>query len=135
MFLTHCQRLRLLFTNLPYFLLTVEGMELGRKMFNDEFTDVAALLAKRTDSEEVKQIKKLITAMLAHDPEKRPRIGEVVDRLSRLRTSLGVQVLIAVDTVWQTSIFYRKSDLLYRGLLGLPIHVNVSTCAQFLTKL
>ena len=78
MFLTHCQSLRLLFTTLPYFLLTVGGMELGRKMFNDEFTDVAALLAKRTDSEEVKQIKNLITDMLTRDREKRPRIGEVV---------------------------------------------------------
>ena len=57
MFLTHCQSLRLLFTNSPYFLLTVGGMELGRKMFNTEFTDVAALLDKRTDSEEVKQNK------------------------------------------------------------------------------
>ena len=112
MFLTHCQSLRLLFTNVPYFLLTVDGMELGRKMFNDEFTDAAALLEKRTDSEDVKQIMKLITNMLARDPEKRPRIGEVVDRLSQLRTSLGVQVIVAVDTVWRKSIFYRMSDLL-----------------------
>ena len=73
--------------------------------------------------------------MLSRDPEKRPRIGEVVDRLFQLRTSLGVQVLIAVDNVWQTSICYRKSDILYilRGLSGLlrlvnAIYVYLSPC-------
>ena len=90
---------------------TVNGVELGRKMYEDNTTDVAALLVKCTDSEEVKEIKKLITDMLAHDPDKRPRIGDVVDRLSQLRTSLGVQVLMAVDTVWGTSFCYSKSNI------------------------
>ena len=98
------------FNTIVLFLLTVDGVELGRKMNEDDTTDVAGLLVKPNDSEEVKEIKKLITDMLSRDPDKRPRIGEVVDRLSQLRTSLGVQVLMAVDTVWATSVCYSKSN-------------------------
>ena len=113
----------------------MDGVELGRKMFNNELTDVAALLAKRNDSEVVKEIKKLITDMLAHDPDKRPRIGEVVDCLSQLRTSLGVQVLVAVDTVWQPSICYRKSDILFKCLYFNSIlqpTLNYNYCTSYL---
>ena len=98
------------FPKKSYFLFTVNGVELGRTMYEDDTTDVAALLVKPNDSEEVKEIKKLITDMLAHDPDKRPRIGEIVDRLSQLRTSLGVQVLMAVDCVWKASVCYSKSN-------------------------
>ena len=89
-------------------MLAVNGLELRRKLYNRELTDVAALLAKPDDSEEVKQLKKLITDMLAREATARPRIGEVVDRLLQLRTSLCVQVLVAVDSTWNSSVYYRK---------------------------
>ena len=95
-------------TDFFFFLFTVNVVELGRKMYNKEIADVAALLAKPNDSEEVKQVKKLITDMLAQDPSERPCIGVVVDRLSQLRISMGVQVLVAVDTVWKPSVYYSK---------------------------
>ena len=93
--------------------MAVTGKELGRKMYNGEVKDVAALLAKPDDSEEVKQIKKLITDMLAQDTTARPRIDEVVDRLSQLRTSLGIQVLVAVDNIWESSVYYSKSIIFH----------------------
>ena len=79
-------------------------------MYEDDITDVAAFVTKCNDSEEVKEVKNLFTDMLAHDPDKRPPIGEVVDRLSRLRTLVGVEFLMAVEAVWETPVCYSKSN-------------------------
>ena len=102
-------------------------MELGRSMYNKEITDVAALLAKPNDSEEVKQIKKLITDMLAPDATARPKIGEVVDRLSQLCTTLGVQFLVGVNTIWKTSVYYSKSTTFH----DLKVFLQMLLCHFF----
>ena len=110
--------------------MAVDGVELGRKMFNNELTDVAALLAKPNESEEVKEIKKLITDMLACDPDKRPRIGEVVDRLSQLFHTVGSDCLKqATDTLSVTDI--NEHDVTQAaGTLSLSTSVAAMSCAD-----
>ena len=80
-------------------------------MFKYQTTDVAALIKKSGDSPEVQKVKEVIATMLTLDPMSRPSIQEVVEKLSRLRTELGVQV-VTLDTVWKP-VIYGKKPVLY----------------------
>ena len=91
-----------------FLLLTVEGMELGRYLYTTRTSDVSKLIMKQEDSDEVRDIKNIIVKMLALEPSDRPPIQEVIDHLSQLRTSLGVHVLISVDTIWKSPRFYSE---------------------------
>ena len=93
-----------------FLLLTVEGMELGRYLYTTRTSDVATLIMKEEDIDEVREIKSIIVKMLALEPSDRPSIKEVIDRLSQLLTPLGVHVLkISVNTVWKSPRFYSES--------------------------
>ena len=90
-------------------LFTVDDMELGRYMHNNDTSHVLPLIMKPGNAVEVKLIKHLLADMLALESSARPPIQKVVDRLSQLRASVGVHVILAVDTVWKSPVFYSKS--------------------------
>ena len=88
-------------------------MEMGRYLYTTRTSDVAKLIMKEEDSDEAREVKRIIVKMLALEPSGHPSIQEVIDRLSQLRASLGVQVLkISVDTVWKSPRFYGETILL-----------------------
>ena len=86
-------------------------MELGRYLNTTRTSDVAPLIMKEEDSNVVREIKSVIVKMLALEPSDRPSIQEVIDRLSQLRRpmSLGVHVLMSVDTTGKSPRFYSES--------------------------
>ena len=95
---------------MPHFCaLPVGNVALGRHLYNQPATDVLRLLTKPGDSADEAQLKELIARMLARNVNDRILIDEVVSRLSELRTRLGTQVLVAVDNIWDTPVFFRKS--------------------------
>ena len=78
-------------------------------MHNNDTSQVLPLIMKRGDSEEVQQLKHILADMLALEASARPPIQKIVDRLAQLRASVGVQVILAVDTVWKSPVIYSKS--------------------------
>ena len=86
----------------------VEGQELGRHIFKNSISDATSIIIKPDDTEEVKKVKRIIAPMLALDSSTRLSIHDAVTRLSKLLTDLGVQVLLAVNTVWKPNVVYSK---------------------------
>ena len=84
----------------------VNGKELGRHIFKNSISDARSIIIKADDTEEVKKVKSIIAPMLALDSSSRLSIHDTVTRLSQLLTSLGVQVLLAVNTVWKPNVIY-----------------------------
>ena len=91
------------------YFVTVGKKVLGEYLHENPKTDVRGLIFHPEDADEVKQVKSLICEMIVRDPKRRILIDVVVERLHELRTSQGVKVLLAVDTIWKKPVFYCKS--------------------------
>ena len=69
-------------------------------MYQNRNSGFAVKIHQTGDSDEVKKVKRLLTTMLALDPNARPTIEEVVERLDDMRDAIGLRSLFAVDVVW-----------------------------------
>ena len=86
----------------------MEGKELGRHILTNDISDATSLIMKPEDTEEVKKVKRIIAPMLALDSSSHQSIHDTATRLSKLLTTLGVQVLLAVNTVWKSNVVYSE---------------------------
>ena len=103
----------------------VEGQELGLHILSNSISDATSIIMKPEDTEEVKQVKRIISPMLALDSSRRLSIHDAVTRLSQLLTSFGVQVLLAVNTVWKPNVIYSEFIVfMYSTLISV---INIST--------
>ena len=72
---------------------SVDGMELGLYLYQQKDSSVSVNIEKSGDSEDVKQVKTLLSLMIAKEASARPSIQEVVDNLTYLLTALRAQDL------------------------------------------
>ena len=105
----------------------VEGNELGLHILSNSISDATSVIMKPADTEEVKKVKCIITPMLAMDSSRRLSIHDTVTRLSQLLTSLGGQVLFAVNTVWKPSVIYSEFVVFNNMYRVLITFINIST--------
>ena len=71
----------------------VDGMELGRYLYQHKDTSASVNIINSGDSDDVKLVKSLLSTMIAKDAGSRPSIQEVVDKLTDLLDSLRAQQL------------------------------------------
>ena len=77
---------------------SVKGQTLGQHMaVNRDFT---LKIEKEGDSDDVKQVKRLLTTMLASDPNARPSIDKVVGRLRDMRDAIGLRSVCVEHIIW-----------------------------------
>ena len=86
----------------------MERKELGQHILTNDISYATSLIMKPEDTEEVKKVKRIIAPMLALDSSSRQSIHDTVTRLSELLTTLGVQVILAVNTVWKPNVVYSE---------------------------
>ena len=75
----------------------MNDIELGRYLYQQKDGEASVNIERPGDSEEVKQVKSLLTMMIAKDATARPSIQEVVDSLNYLLTTLKAQQLQIPD--------------------------------------
>ena len=88
---------------------------MGRHIYTQKITDVAALIRKLGESEEAKKFKRILASMLALDASDRPTISDVVGQLTQLRSELGTRRLrvdFQMDTVWPPAKLESKKFIL-----------------------
>ena len=76
---------------------SVNGMALGLYLYEQKDSSVSVNIEKSGDSEDVKQVKMLLSLMIAKEASARPSIQEVVDNLAYLLTTLKAQDLQVPD--------------------------------------
>ena len=95
----------------------VEGNELGLHILSNSISDATSIIIKPEDTEEVKQVKRVIAPMLALDSSRHLSIHDTVTRFSQLLTSLGGQVIFTVNTVWNPNVIYSEFILFMYSVL------------------
>ena len=72
-------------------------MELGRYLYQQKDGVASVNIERPGDSEDVKQVKSLLSVMISKDATARPSIQEVVDNLNYLLATLRAQQLKVPD--------------------------------------
>ena len=98
------------------FHVSVNGMELGRYLYKQKDDAGTVNIERPGDSEPVKEVKSLISVMIAKEATARPSIQEVVDNLNYLLTTLKAQQMQKPD------FLKSKSKSLFDGFILLFGH-------------
>ena len=96
------------------FHVSVNGMELGRYLYLQRDGAGSVNIERPGDSEDVKQVKSLLSAMVTKDATARPSIQEVVDNLNYLLATLRPQQLQMPD-------FLKSKDKSFYGFIYVMV--------------